>query len=75
MCGIAGILSPRRRADPETLLRRMLHNLRHRGPEEVGVYAGSGIGLGHARLSIIDLATGHQPMGNERGTKWIVFNG
>ncbi len=75
MCGIAGILSPRRRTNPEAVLRRMLHKIRYRGPEEVGVYAGPGIGLGHARLSIIDLATGQQPMGNDQGTRWIVFNG
>ena len=76
MCGIAGIL----RTDPsdppsEGVLRRMLGTIRHRGPDEFGLYLGDGIGLGSARLSIVDLAGGQQPIGNEDGTLWIVFNG
>jgi asparagine synthase (glutamine-hydrolysing) len=47
----------------------------HRGPDDEGVYVGDGVGLGQRRLSIIDLDTGHQPMTNEDGTVWIVFNG
>ena len=75
MCGVAGVLSFRRGEDHSTRVRRMLQKIRHRGPEEFGVYIGQGVGLGHARLSIIDLASGQQPMRNEDGTKWIVFNG
>ena len=47
----------------------------HRGPDDEGFYLSGGIGLGHRRLSIIDLAAGHQPMSNEDGTIWVVFNG
>lgn len=57
------------------LLRKMLHLLRHRGPDEFGMFSGDEIGLAHARLSIIDLSGGKQPMTNEDGTLWIVFNG
>ena len=49
--------------------------LSHRGPDEFGVYRDGRAGLAHARLSIIDLATGQQPLSNERGTLWITFNG
>ena len=49
--------------------------LRHRGPDEFGLYRDRRAGLAHARLSIIDLATGQQPLSNEDGTLWIVFNG
>src|SRR5204863_3034876 len=57
------------------LPRRMIERLRHRGPDGVGYYADAGVGLGHARLSILDLAGGHQPMSNEDGSLWITFNG
>lgn len=53
----------------------MLDIIRHRGPDDEGVYHKDHIGLGHRRLSIIDLGTGHQPLSNEDGTVWIVFNG
>jgi asparagine synthase (glutamine-hydrolysing) len=56
-------------------LERMVGAIRHRGPDEFGLYRDSWIGLGHARLSIIDLATGQQPMANEDSDLWIVFNG
>lgn len=75
MCGIAGIRSFRGQADTASTIRRMLDKIRYRGPDEVGGYTGPGIGLGHARLAILDLATGQQPMGNDDGTKWIIFNG
>lgn len=75
MCGICGIFdtsgSPVRR---ETL-DAMTDSLRHRGPEARGTWLERGIGLGHARLSIIDLATGDQPMSNEDASLWISFNG
>ncbi len=76
MCGIAGFSGPDVR--PETarpLLQRMIRTLAHRGPDGNGFHAEDGIGLAHARLSIIDLATGDQPIRNPRGTVWTVFNG
>jgi asparagine synthase (glutamine-hydrolysing) len=76
MCGIAGILSlgePDQASEP--VVRRMLAMLRHRGPDEFGILLGTHIALGSARLSIIDLSTGQQPISNEDGTLWIVFNG
>lgn len=76
MCGIAGILH---RAEDDSVhegqIRRMLGMIRHRGPDEFGIYLGDKIGLGSARLSIIDLSGGQQPISNEDGTLWIVFNG
>jgi asparagine synthase (glutamine-hydrolysing) len=56
-------------------LERMIHSLRHRGPDGFGFYQDGPAGLAHARLSIIDLATGEQPIGNESGSVWVVFNG
>jgi len=53
----------------------MLGMIRHRGPDEFGIYLADGVGLGNARLSIVDLSGGQQPIGNEDGTLWIVFNG
>jgi asparagine synthase (glutamine-hydrolysing) len=53
----------------------MLDTIRHRGPDDEGIYSAPQVGLGHRRLSIIDLSTGHQPLSNEDGTIWIVFNG
>jgi asparagine synthase (glutamine-hydrolysing) len=53
----------------------MADSLRHRGPDDEGFYSGGGIGLAHRRLSIIDLEGGHQPLSNEDGSVWIVFNG
>lgn len=77
MCGIAGIvniatnsLSPQREH-----LESMIHAIRHRGPDEFGMYRDSHVGLVHARLSLVDLAAGQQPMCNENETLWIVFNG
>jgi asparagine synthase (glutamine-hydrolysing) len=77
MCGIAGIvnLTGGRDAPARDMLLRMAGGLRHRGPDEFGIYRAPGAGLAHARLSIIDLATGQQPLANEDGTLWIVFNG
>jgi asparagine synthase (glutamine-hydrolysing) len=57
------------------LILRMIGALRHRGPDEHGLYRDERVGLGHARLSIIDLSTGQQPLTNEDGRYWIVFNG
>ena len=76
MCGITGILEFDRskQVDPD-LLRRMCRAMLHRGPDDEGVYTAGNIGLAMRRLSIIDLAHGHQPLSNEDGTLWIVFNG
>ena len=77
MCGIAGIvdledrgITPRRDA-----LIRMAASMYHRGPDEFGIYRDRFAGLAHTRLSIIDLATGQQPLCNEDGSLWIVYNG
>jgi len=76
MCGIAGILNTKGPgAIDETLLARMISILRHRGPDESGMYTDASIGLGHARLSIIGLEGGTQPICNEDGSLWIVYNG
>ncbi|MBK7895254.1 MAG: asparagine synthase (glutamine-hydrolyzing) [Candidatus Promineifilaceae bacterium] len=80
MCGIAGIVSL---GQPEPIcperLGRMVATLRHRGPDESGLYffedVAASVGLGHARLSIIDLVSGQQPLSNEDGTLWITYNG
>lgn len=53
----------------------MNESLRHRGPDDEGIFVGPGIGLGHRRLSIIDVAGGHQPISNEDGTIWVLLNG
>lgn len=77
MCGIAGIvcLSPARQGPTREDLLRMAGTLGHRGPDELGIYRHPRAGLAHTRLSIIDLASGQQPMGNEDGSLWVVFNG
>jgi len=76
MCGIYGLLEPdSRSADREENLLRMGHVIQHRGPNDHGHYLGQGIGLGMRRLSIIDLAGGHQPITNEDETVWVVLNG
>jgi asparagine synthase (glutamine-hydrolysing) len=76
VCGIAGILALREGAPPALPeLRRMAGALRHRGPDEFGAYLDRRAGLAHARLSIIDLASGQQPLANEHDTIFVVFNG
>jgi asparagine synthase (glutamine-hydrolysing) len=77
MCGIAGIVALRSPAPPASLeeLRRMAGALHHRGPDESGLYRDARAGLAHTRLSIIDLGSGQQPLCNEDGTLWVVFNG
>ena len=68
MCGIAGFAALAPAAVPERrLLERMIGELRHRGPDGFGFHESPGIGLAHARLSIIDLSTGDQPIANEIG--------
>src|SRR5574340_1477031 len=76
MCGIAGIFDTRgRREIARALIERMTDTQVHRGPDSGGVHLEPGIALGHRRLSIIDLATGQQPLYNEDGTVGVVFNG
>ncbi|MFW6116008.1 MAG: asparagine synthetase B, partial [Chloroflexota bacterium] len=76
MCGIVGVLNLTDHPPAEeTTLRQMLGTIRHRGPDEFGIYRDASVGLGSARLSIIDLSGGQQPIGNEDGTRWIVLNG
>ena len=76
MCGIAGMLDLRdRRHVQRSVLKAMIESLRHRGPDDVGYHLESGLGLAARRLSIVDLAGGHQPISNEDGTVWVAFNG
>ena len=77
MCGICGIAIPQgvnQDVDAATLVR-MRDSLTHRGPDDGGLYIDRAVGLGHRRLSIVDLAGGHQPMSNEDGSVWITYNG
>src|SRR5205823_522079 len=77
MCGICGVIAIDGRLDPAlgAAVPAMTAALHHRGPDGGGVFADAGAALGHRRLAIIDVASGAQPMGNEDGTVWIVFNG
>jgi asparagine synthase (glutamine-hydrolysing) len=76
MCGITGVLKFEKGGQVDAgLLRRMCAAIIHRGPDDEGIYTQDCVGLGMRRLSIIDLRTGHQPLSNEDGTVWIVFNG
>jgi asparagine synthase (glutamine-hydrolysing) len=76
MCGIAGYFQMSEPAAPDReLLGRMVNAIRYRGPDELGAYFDNRCALGQARLSIIDLAGGSQPLCNEDGTIWVTFNG
>ena len=76
MCGITGLFDTRERRLPERgRLHRMNESQHHRGPDEGDLHLEPGLGLGHRRLSVIDLATGQQPIFNEDGTVALVFNG
>lgn len=77
MCGISGILGAASGFDATTALERLTSALAHRGPDGCGYryVAERRAGLGHRRLSIVDLASGDQPMSNEDGTVWLVYNG
>ena len=74
MCGIAGFLLRNGQAQTEAV-RAMTDVIRHRGPDDEGIYTDGPCGIGMRRLSIIDLSTGHQPISNEDGSVWVVFNG
>jgi len=81
MCGIAGFVEADAAAAPlcgdarRDLIHRMCDVIRHRGPDDEGVFVDRGVAIGMRRLSIIDLSTGHQPIHNEDRSIWIVFNG
>src|SRR5919198_1296285 len=81
MCGIAGFVESSATASPldrdaqQLLIQRMCDVIRHRGPDDQGMFVADGVALGMRRLSIIDLSTGHQPIHNEDRTIWVVFNG
>ena len=75
MCGIAGIIDYNSHEDFTPVLGQMLGSIRHRGPDSFGIYSGRSASLASARLSIIDLSTGDQPIHNEDKTVWVVLNG
>lgn len=77
MCGIAGIFNFQSNVSPPSAqqLTSMLSAIRYRGPDESGIYLGSGVGLGNVRLSIIDLTAGQQPISIRNRRYWIVYNG
>jgi asparagine synthase (glutamine-hydrolysing) len=81
MCGIAGVLNHHlpgagsQQPVPLSVLKRMIYTLRHRGPDEFGIYQDDRIGMANARLSIVDLEGGSQPISNEDGSVWVVYNG
>ena len=71
MCGICGFIG----FEDKELLKEMCHSIRHRGPDDQGYYIDANVSLGHNRLSIIDLKGGHQPIHNEDGSIWVIYNG
>src|SRR5262250_2891330 len=75
MCGIYGVLQLDGGPAAPEALHPMARLTIHRGPDDEGTHIDGPLALGHRRLSIIDLAGGHQPMSNEDGTIWIAFNG
>src|SRR5215831_14452954 len=75
MCGIAGVIYTDERPVDLALLKAMGARITHRGPDAEGIWMAPGVGLVHRRLSIIDLSSGDQPLGNEDGAIRVVFNG
>src|SRR5665213_495559 len=75
MCGIAGFLTTSPSSGDEKILERMTTTIAHRWTDGFGYFADPGVYLGHRRLSIIDVASGAQPMSNEDDSVWIVYNG
>ncbi len=74
MCGICGYITEKGSANKEQV-RNMANALRSRGPDDEGYYVKDSVALGHRRLSIIDIESGHQPISNESSSIWLVFNG
>ena len=75
MCGICGVVGIESRESGESVVRRMMAAMVHRGPDEEGILLGSPVAVGMRRLSIVDLAGGSQPVWNETGTLAVVYNG
>src|SRR5215472_12648680 len=76
MCGIAGFISTTGLdSDAQARALRMREVIAHRGPDEAGLHLDARAALAHRRLSIVDLKTGQQPLSNEDGTVWVIFNG
>ena len=75
MCGIAGIIDYRAKVNTVSGLESMLHSISYRGPDEAGIFHSGSAALGNVRLSILDLATGQQPISDTSGRYWIVLNG
>src|SRR6478672_7140264 len=76
MCGICGVVAGR--GGPtitDNLVTQMRDTMVHRGPDGAGLFTDEGVGLGHRRLSIVDVAHGHQPMASEDGRYVLVYNG
>lgn len=76
MCGVAGVYNLKESRKPDSnMLQRMISTLGHRGPDSTGFYIDEHVGLAHARLSIIDLESGEQPIHNMDKSVWVIFNG
>ena len=75
MCGFVGYKITEKRDNDGNIIKSMADTIVHRGPDDEGYYVDEGVALGFRRLSIIDIASGAQPMQNEDGTKVLVFNG
>jgi asparagine synthase (glutamine-hydrolysing) len=75
MCGIAGIVNFTAENVHQDVVKNMMRVLRHRGPDDDGMFVDRYIALGHVRLSIVDLEGSKQPLSNENGTVWVTFNG
>ena len=75
MCGVAGIIDYKGKTNTVSLLESMLRSISYRGPDESGIYRSRYSALGNVRLSIIDLASGQQPLSDQSGQFWIVLNG
>lgn len=75
MCGITGIVNLNKKDVDPKILKNINDEIHRRGPDDEGFFIRKNVGLGARRLSIIDLASGHQPIGNEDGSIWITFNG
>jgi asparagine synthase (glutamine-hydrolysing) len=75
MCGITGFVTTEPSDQPVSIIERMADSIRHRGPDDFGYYRDPWANLGFRRLAIIDVSGGHQPMSNEDGNLWLIFNG